>query len=101
MYIIMYNFSMKKTYSVGMARANLPAILDDVQAGRVIQVTRHGQPVAVIMSAAEYGNLTPRRTGFGDACAEFRERYDIGHLVLDRKFFRALRDRRPGRKVTL
>jgi len=97
----MYNSTMRKTYPVGMARANLPAILDDVQAGRVIQVTRRGRPVAVIMSPADYAELAPRRPGFADACAEFRARYDVGHLALDRKFFRSLRDRRPGRKVAL
>lgn len=100
-YIIMYNSLMKKTYSVGMARANLPAILDDVQAGRVIQVTRRGQPVAVIMSPAEYGNMAPRRASFGDACAEFRARFAVSGLGVDKTFFRKLRDRRPGRKLSL
>jgi prevent-host-death family protein len=92
---------MKKSYSVGTARSNLPAILDDVQAGRVIQVTRHGQPVAVIMSPAEYATLERRRSTFGEACADFRERLDVQEFGLDRDFFRALRDPRPGRKVRL
>lgn len=101
MYNIMYTSQMKKLYSVGSARANLPAILDDVQSGRVIQVTRRGQPVAVIMSSAEYGALERRQSTFGAACAEFRERFAVHELGLDRGFFRALRDPRPARKVRL
>jgi prevent-host-death family protein len=92
---------MKKVYSVGSARANLPGILDDVQAGRVIEVTRHGQPVAVIMSSAEYATLERRQTPFGEACTEFRQRFDVQELGLGRDYFESLRDRRPGRKVRL
>lgn len=101
MYIIMYNPAMKNTYSVGSARANLPAILDDVEAGRVIHVTRRGQPVAVIMSPDQYATLERRQSTFAEACAEFRQRFDVQDLGLDREFFEALRDPRPGRKVRL
>lgn len=101
MYNVMYTFEMKKHYSVGSARANLPAILDDVQSGRVIEVTRRGQPVAVIMSPAEYATLEPRQSTFGEACAQFRERFAVRESGLDRGFFQALRDPRPGRKVRL
>jgi len=101
MYKVMYTLEMKRLYSVGSARANLPAILDDVQSGRVIQVTRRGQPVAVIMSPAEYATLERRQSTFGEACADFRERFGVQQLGLDRRFFQALRDPRPGRKVRL
>jgi prevent-host-death family protein len=101
MYNLMYTLEMKKVHSVGSARANLPAIIDDVQSGRVIQVTRRGQPVAVIMSPAEYATLERRQSTFGEACAEFRARFGVHDLGLDRGFFRALRDQKPGRKVRL
>ena len=101
MYKVMYTLEMKKLYSVGSARANLPTILDDVQSGRVIQVTRRGKPVAVIMSPAEYATLERRQSTFSEACADFRERFGVQQLGLDRRFFQALRDPRPGRKVRL
>jgi len=101
MYKSMYTLEMKNLYSVGSARANLPAILDDVQSGRVIQATRRAQAVAVIMSPAEYASLERRRSTFGEACADFRERFGVQELGLDREFFRTLRDPRPGRKVRL
>lgn len=97
----MYTLLMKKTYSVGSARANLPAILDDVQSGRVIHVTRRGQPIAVIMSPAEYAALERRQSTFAEACADFRKRFDVQSLGLGRDFFDALRDPRPGRKFRL
>ena len=37
------------TYSVTDARANLPEILDRVEAGDEVTLTRHGRPVAVIV----------------------------------------------------
>lgn len=101
MYKFMYTSQMKKLYSVGSARANLPTILNDVQSGRVVQVTRRGQPVAVIMSPAEYATLERRESTFGEACTEFRERFGIQDFGLDKGFFRALRDPKPGRKVRL
>jgi len=101
MYNVMYTWIMKKLYPVGSARANLPAILDDVQSGRVIQITRRGQPVAVIMSPAEYATLERRQSSFAEACAEFREHFGVQDLGLDKGFFRALRDPKPGRKVRL
>jgi antitoxin (DNA-binding transcriptional repressor) of toxin-antitoxin stability system len=72
-----------------------------VQSGQVIQVTRHGQPVAVIMSPAEYAGLERRQTSFGDACADFRKRFAVAELGLGRDDFESLRDQRPGRKVRL
>lgn len=92
---------MKTSYPVGSARANLPAILDDVQAGRAIQVTRHGKPVAVILSAAEYATLERRQSTFAEACAAFRQRFDVQSDGLDPDYFATLRDPGPGRKVRL
>lgn len=101
MYIAMYNFAMKRSHSVGSARANLPAILDDVQSGQVIHVTRHGKPVAVILSSGEYAALERRQPPFSAACAEFRQRFAVEELGLERDDFSSLRDQRPGRKVRL
>lgn len=101
MYIALYTFIMKRIYSVGSARANLPAILDDVQSGQVIQVTRHGQPVAVILSPGEYAALERRQSPFSEACAAFRQRFAVEELGLEREDLESLRDRRPGRKVRL
>jgi antitoxin (DNA-binding transcriptional repressor) of toxin-antitoxin stability system len=44
----MYNMSMS-TMTVSEARAGLPALLDRVLAGEEVTITRHGQPVAVVV----------------------------------------------------
>jgi len=50
MYIMMYTCTMPKSYSVAQARAHLPDILDEVKAGREVQLTRRGTPAAVVVS---------------------------------------------------
>jgi hypothetical protein len=49
---------MPSTISVSDARANLPELVDRVQAGDEITITRHGAPVAVLVSP---GALRTRR----------------------------------------
>jgi prevent-host-death family protein len=49
---------MSATISVSEARATLPDMVDRVQAGEEITITRHGVPVAVLVSP---GALRPRR----------------------------------------
>ena len=92
---------MMKTYSVTKARANLSTIFNEVQGGLVIRITRRGQPLAVMMSPTEYGALKRRRLSFRGACADFRARFGVDGLGLNREFFLALREQRPGRTVTL
>lgn len=38
-----------QTFTASEARAALPAILDRVEAGEELTITRHGRPVAVVM----------------------------------------------------
>jgi prevent-host-death family protein len=42
---------MAVTMTVSEARAALPAVLDRVEAGEEITITRHGRPVAIVRSA--------------------------------------------------
>ena len=45
----MYISGMSNTMSVSKARAALPQILERVLAGEEVTITRHGEPVAVIV----------------------------------------------------
>lgn len=90
-----------KTYSASMARADLPAIMSEVQEGLMIQITRRGEPVALIISATECADAEQRRPTFGEACADFLARFGVDGLGLDRKLFRILRDQCQSRTVTL
>ncbi len=45
----MYTLFVTKAMSVSEARAALPEILDRVQVGEEVTITRHGKPVAVVV----------------------------------------------------
>ena len=91
-----------KSYSVADARAHLPDILDEVEAGKNVQLTRRGRPVAVLLSTQQYDALRSDFSSFGDAYRGFMARHAVGEIDhLDRKFFAGLRDRSPGRRVRM
>jgi prevent-host-death family protein len=92
---------MPKSYSVAQARAHLPDILDEVKAGREVQLTRRGIPAAVVVSSETYEALRGESSSFRDTYRAFRERHGVGDVDLDANFFNALRDRRIGRRVRL
>ena len=58
---------MATTMTVSEARAALPQILDRVLAGEEVTLTRHGQPVAVVVRP---DTLRARRAGDAFAVAE-------------------------------
>jgi len=101
MYIYAYIYGMSKSYSVADARAHLPDILDEVEAGAEIQLTRRGRAVAVVLSSRRYEALQSERTTFADAYRAFLHRRSGEELGFDRPFFDSLRDRGPGRRVRL
>jgi prevent-host-death family protein len=45
----MYNLVVGSSVTVSEARASLPAIVERVMAGEEVTLTRHGQPVAVVV----------------------------------------------------
>jgi prevent-host-death family protein len=88
-------------YSIAEARAQLPAIIDLASAGREVVLTRRGRPVAVILSTRELDRLRGRQTGFSTAYGRFIEKFPAKGDGIGKDFARSLRDRSPGRDVTL
>ena len=101
MYILLYTLQMSKTYSVAAARAHLPEILDEVQTGQDVRLTRRNRPVAVLISAEQYDALRGERPSFATAHRDFLGRHTPSELGLDADFFTSLRDTKPGRKIRL
>jgi prevent-host-death family protein len=89
------------TYSVADARAHLPDILDDVEAGKEIQLTRRGRAVAVVLSTERYEALRKKQADFRDAYRTFVNRHSLQEIGLEADFFEAVRDRASGRRVRL
>lgn len=90
-----------KRYSIADARSNLPTIVDEAQAGMEVELTRRGKPVAVVISVHRFERLRDQRPGFTDAYLAFLEKYSLDEIGLDEAFVRELRDRTPGREVSL
>jgi antitoxin (DNA-binding transcriptional repressor) of toxin-antitoxin stability system len=62
-----YTTSVSTTMSVSEARAALPEILDRVQAGEEVTITRHGKPAAILVRP---DTLRARRADQALAAAE-------------------------------
>ncbi len=65
-----------------------------------MELTRRGQPVAVVVSHREFDRLRAKRRHFGEAYRLFLERFSLDKVGLERDFTSA-RDKSAGRKVSL
>lgn len=92
---------MTRRYSLVEARAALPSILDAVEAGSDIELTRHGKSIAVVMSLHQYERLRGERSHFSEAYQAFLARHRLSEVGLTKVEAGRLRDRSAGRKVTL
>lgn len=80
-------------FSISEAKNKLPAIIHSIESGNTAHLTRHGKPVAVLLSIAEYELLKQKQTNaFWDALMKFRE-----SMVEDETCFDDLRDKSKGR----
>jgi prevent-host-death family protein len=90
-----------KTYSVADARARLAEIVDQVEAGREVEITRRGRRVAVVVSASRYARLRAEPTSFWRSYEGFSKKHDLTELGLERSWAEDTRDRSSGREVKL
>ena len=64
------------TVSIAEAKSQLPRMVHAAEAGEAVHITRHGKPVAVLLSEAEYARLRAGRDAAKsswDAVREWRE----------------------------
>lgn len=101
MYIGMYISVMVKTYTIARARAKLADIVDAVEEGSDVELTRRGKKVAVVMSAERYARLRGKRVGFMAAYENFRARHDLTGVGVERSWSRGLRSPDVARPVKL
>ena len=101
MYIVMYISLMRRRYTIAEARSQLPTIVDQAEAGIEVELTRRGQPVAVVVALREFERLRGRRRDFGDAYRKFLVTYSLETIGVEEKFAASIRDRTRGRKVIL
>ncbi len=101
MYIEMYTYGMSHSYSIAEARSRLPSIVNQAEAGVEVELTRRGQPVAVLVSCREFERLRGKRLHFGDAYRRFLERHSLREIGVEKDFAASARDRTTGRKVSI
>ena len=87
--------------SVAEARQHFARLIERAQQGKTIEITRRGEPVAVLLSASEYSAITGERPSFIDAMSQVRERLGVDELGIGDAEFEGLREESPGREVSL
>jgi prevent-host-death family protein len=92
---------MSKSYSVAAARAKLAEIVDQVESGKEVELTRRGKKVAVVLSAAKYARLSGSRVAFMAAFDNFCREHEMREIGVGRGWAEELRDPSPGRSVKL
>jgi prevent-host-death family protein len=91
---------MNKSYSIAEARNRFTAILRDVEKAPAVEITRHGEPVAVLLSWREYQRLASKKN-YWEAYRSFRDQFDLMELEIEPEIFSESRDRSSGREVSL
>ena len=90
-----------KRYSIADARHNLAALVHELERKARIELTRRGEPVAVLLSMREYQRLTAEKGGFWQAYESFRRAVDLSRLEIEPDVFEGVRDRSAGREIRL
>lgn len=93
---------MDEQHSIADARNNLPDLVRKAEAGKAVELTRRGEPVAVLIGRKQYDRLVTGSRRFSDAWDEFASQVDLAALDIDPdEVFAAVRDRAPGRETNL
>lgn len=87
--------------SVTEARQNLAHLIMRAEHGNAIEITRRGEPVAVLVSASQYAAITGGRSSFIEATRRVRRRMGVESLGIGDAEFDDLREESAGREVSL
>ena len=83
---------MSQRYSIAEARSRLPRIVDEAEAGVEVELTRRGQPVAVLVSCREFERLRGKRVHFRDAYRKFLKTHSLEEVGVDNNFATSARE---------
>jgi prevent-host-death family protein len=91
---------MSEPYSVEEANIALPALVQRVEDGSPVRITRQGKAVAVLLSIHEYEQIVGKRKDFWERLMDFRKEMETEGIEIsdsDLSDLEGLRDSRPGR----
>ena len=92
---------MEKQFSIAEAKNNLTSMIHDVESGIPLKLTRHGKPVAVLLSIQEYELLKAKKGNFWFKLMEFRKEMEKENVEITDADFADLRDSFSGREVNI
>ncbi len=93
---------MAKSRSIAEARAQLPSLVREAESGEAVELTRRGEPVAVLIGRRQYARLTSKRRRFVEAYDKFAREFDLPALGINPdEVFSGARDETRGREVNL
>ena len=88
-------------YTIAEAKNKLPSIVHSVEEGDMVTLTRHGRPVAILLSILHYDQLRREREGFSASLRSFQNLWEKEHIEISDADFEGLRDDSQGRSVEL
>ena len=93
---------MAKQQSIAQARNSLPSLVREAESGRAVELTRRGEPVAVLIGRRQYARVTSRYRRFSEAYGDFKRDHNLDELAIDPdEVFAGLCDETRGREVNL
>jgi prevent-host-death family protein len=102
MYVYIENQTMTERHSIAEARSNLPKLVREAERGNVVELTRRGESVAVLIGRRQFEQLTSSYRSFAEAYGNFAKVIDLAELAIDPdEVFAGSRDDTRGREVRL
>ena len=92
---------MTDQYSIAEARHNLAALVRKLEKQPLIEITRRGTPVAILMSLQEFQRLSAGWVGFWEAYSQYIENVNLADLNIEASVFEGVRSPEPGRSAEL
>jgi prevent-host-death family protein len=91
-----------KQHSIAEARNSLPSLVRAAESGKAVELTRRGEPVAVLIGRREYERLIMKYRAFSEVYEAFTRKFDLRELAIDPdELFAGTRDDLNGREVSL
>mgnify|MGYP000585584444 CR=1 FL=1 len=93
---------MAKQHSIAEARNSLPSLVRAAESGKAVELTRRGEPVAVLIGRRQYERLTMKYRGFSETYGEYTQEVDLEELAINPdELFAGAREDSHGREVDL
>jgi prevent-host-death family protein len=91
-----------RRHSIAEARSSLPSLVREAESGKSVELTRRGEPVAVLIGRQEYLRLTSVHRRFSAAYGAFTRDFNLKELAIEpEEVFAGARDETRGREVDL